>query len=105
MFTMLPKGRGVVSAEGFCVQRFGSPMTQFVVHYSEGDHILEYPLENLVPGVIDMVFVDRIGPWCSPYQTETIDDERKLLIAVRIRDAMGFLGDVIEVIEEKGLKN
>ncbi len=101
MFTKLAKGRGVMSSDGFCVERQGSPLTQFVVCYSEGDHVLKYSLENLVSDVTDRLYVDSIGPWCQPYQDEVIDDERKLLIAHRIRDAMEFLGDMLEVITHR----
>jgi len=88
-----------MSSEGFCVERLGSPLTQFVVRYSEGNHVLEYPLENLVSGVIDKVFTDRIGPWRKPHQDETIDDVHKRLIAYRVCEALGFLGDKIQVVD------
>jgi hypothetical protein len=98
MFSKLPTGRGATSSEGFCVQRLGSPMTQFIIRYSEGDHVLEYPLENLVPNATDMIVVKRIGPWRQPHQEQTIDDSQKVLIATRICDALAFLGDVVQVV-------
>ena len=99
MFTRLSRGRAVRSSEGFSVERVGSPLTQFVIRYSEGDHVLEYPLENLMPDVIDKIYVDRIGPWNRPHQDEVISVGDKRLISNRIREAMDFLGDTVQVVD------
>lgn len=97
MFTKLLKGRGVVSDEGYCVERIGSPLTQFFVRYLESDHVLEYPLENVTSDSVNRISVAKIGPWFPPYQSEALDVYRKIQIASRIREAMQFLGDAIEI--------
>ena len=99
MFTRLPSGRAVKSSDGFSVERLGSPLTQFIIRYSEGEHILEYPLENLMPGASDRIYIGRIGPWKEPYQDEVLNEKHKRLISDRIREAMDFLGDAIQVVD------
>ena len=97
---MLPKEGNrypVVSDDGFRVDRKGSPITQIVITYSEGDHLLEYPLENLIPGSIDVIVASNIHGWCPPYDAEAISDSKKRLIADRIVEAMSLVGDRAQV--------
>ena len=98
MFTRLPGRRAVVSDEGFSVERTGSPLTQFIVRYAEGDHVLEYPLEDVASGHAVSVVVGSVGPWLPPYQSERVSPERQKMIANRIRDGMMFMGDQVEVV-------
>lgn len=97
MFTKLNGVWGVSSIEGFTVVRRGSPLTQFVIEYSEAGRSLHYALENLGPGSIQTIDAAAIGPWLSPYADEPIGPVQQQQIAERIVQAMFFLGDKFAV--------
>ena len=92
MFTKLPDKWGASSADGFTVTRSGSPLTQFVIEYSEGERALRYSLENLVQGSVQSIVASSIGPWLQPHETEAIGTHEQREIANRIVKAMVFLG-------------
>jgi hypothetical protein len=96
------KRYAVVSDEGFRVDRTGSPMTQFVLRYTEADYILEYPLENLMPGSVTPIVVDEIGRWQPPFENELITGPRREQIAERLAAALVFLGDTSKVVRSNG---
>ena len=99
MFQRDGKRYCAVSDEGFRVERSGSPMTQFVLHYVEGPRSLKYPLENLVPGSVTPITIGQIDKWNPPFTDEVISDQRKEQIAERIVSALIFLGDKSEVVQ------
>ena len=98
MFHKEGKRYPAVSDEGFRVDRKGSPITQIVLVYIEGDHFLEYPLENLMPGSIDPIIVSEIGKWNPPFNDEPIPDDKRKQIAERIVAAVTFVGDKAKVV-------
>lgn len=98
MFTKLGDAWGVSSIEGFTVVRRGSPLTQFVIEYSEAGRSLHYALENLAPGSIQPIAVAAIGPWLPPHVNEAISPAQQQQIADRIVQAMFFLGDSFAVV-------
>jgi hypothetical protein len=98
MFTKLSGAWGVSSIEGFTVVRRGSPLTQFVIEYSEAGRSLRYALENLGPGSIQPIAVAAIGPWLPPHAHEVISPAQQHQIADRIVQAMFFLGDKFAVV-------
>ena len=87
------KRYAVISDEGFRVDRSGSPLTQFILQYSEADHVMEYPLENLAPGACTQIVVDEIKGWLPPYSAELIPEAKRREIAERLVAALTFLGD------------
>ena len=93
MFTKLPDKWGASSSEGFTVTRSGSPLTQFVIEYSEGERALRYSLESLVQGSVQPIIASNIGPWLQPHETEALGSIQQREIANRIVKAMLFLGD------------
>ena len=97
MFTKLNGAWGASSNEGFTVVRRGSPMTQFVIEYSEAGRSLHYALENLVQGSVQPVIAAAIGPWLPPHANEAISPAQQEQIASRVVQAMLFLGDKFAV--------
>jgi hypothetical protein len=93
MFTKLPDMWGASSSEGFTVTRSGSPLTQFVIEYSEGKRSVRYSLESLVHGSVQPIVASNIGPWLQPHQAEALGAIEQHEIANRIVNAMLFLGD------------
>jgi hypothetical protein len=92
------KRYAVISEEGFRVDRTGSPMTQFVLRYIEGDHVVEYPLENLMPGSVTPIVVKEIARWQPPFQDELLTAAKREQIAQRLAAALVFLGDRSKVV-------
>ena len=68
-------------------------MSQFEMEYSADSRSLRYPLENLVPGSMQLIFSEQIGPWLPPHAHEPIDSAEQKRIATRIVQIMHFLGD------------
>lgn len=97
MFQRDGKRYCAISEDGFQIERSGSPLTQFVLHYIEGTHSLDYPLENLMPGSITKIDVESLGKWNQPFSSEIISDQKREQIAGRIVAALRFLGDKAEV--------
>jgi hypothetical protein len=97
MFTKLPDKWGASSSEGFTVTRSGSPVTQFVIEYSEGERALRYCLESLVQGSVQPITASNIGPWLRPHEAEVIGSIEQREIANRIVKAMVFLGEKFAV--------
>jgi hypothetical protein len=89
----------VESELGFIVDRTGSPIKQFVVHYREGGKVIDYPIENLAPGSITRISIAAIKNWNNPHDQEKLSYEKKKEIAERIVAAMVFLGDQSCVIK------
>ena len=101
MITKLTGQRGVSSIDGFTVVRTGSPMTQFVLTYTESDgHSIDYPLENLIPGSIDVISVSGIHCWSPPFEAEPVPHKKRIQIAKRIVDGMNTLGEKLELSEQ-----
>jgi hypothetical protein len=94
------KRYAVTSDEGFRVDRSGSPMTQFVLRYTEGDHVLEYPLENLVAGSVTPIVVADIKGWMPPHAHEVITESKREQIGARLVAALTFLGDSAKIVRE-----
>jgi hypothetical protein len=99
MFRKLGTRYAVESDDGFVVSRSGSPLTQFVITYQEGSRLLDYPLENLMPGSVTPILVSSIRNWNSPESLGPLSLDKRREIAQRISDAMRFLGDKSCVIE------
>lgn len=93
MFVKLSGAWGASSSEGFTVIRGGSPMTGFYIEYSQGERGLRLTLENLMPGSVQPIFADHIGPWLPPHAQEELSQGGQRKIAQRIVEAMQFLGD------------
>jgi hypothetical protein len=96
-FTKLKHGRAAVSTEGFTIRRLGNPLSQFYIEYTEGDRQLRYYLENLVPGSVDKIRPQDIGPWLPPHDGESLSAPEQLRIAERIVAGMLFLGDRLDL--------
>lgn len=93
MFQRDGKRYCAINKEGFRVERSGSPLTQFILHYIEADHVLDYPLENLTSGSVTLINIDSITKWNNPYQNDAISSNKSKQIAERIVSALQFLGD------------
>jgi hypothetical protein len=99
MYKFKWQGRSAVeSNEGFVVERTGSPLTQFMIRYIENGREINYYLENLMPGAIDLITVAEIRSWQPPHETEELSIEKRMLIAERIKAAMAFWGDKSQVV-------
>ena len=93
----IPDRRAVKSDEGFTVERLGSPMTQFLIRYSEDNHWIEYPLENLTPDSQITIFASQITSWLPPFSEKILSAEKRVQIAERMADGMTFMGDAVTV--------
>lgn len=89
---------GVVSDEGFTIKRSPTPPWNAYLEYSEGERTLHYHLEYLMPGSVDKIIVENIGPWLSPHDAEEISQSQQELIATRIVEAMIYWGDKAEKV-------
>ncbi|WP_266183360.1 hypothetical protein [Dyella humicola] len=98
MFAKLTGVWGASSSDGFTVIRCGSPVTEFCIEYSRGGRTLRHALENLAPGSVQPVFVDRIGPWLPPHADVELDHSERRKIAEHMVAAMQFLGDKFVVV-------
>ncbi len=90
---------GVISDEGYRIDRTGSPITQFVMRYHEDGKMALYYMENLMPWATDRISVSGVNGWEPPHAQEQMSLEKKRQIALRIKEAMFFLGDRAIVVD------
>jgi hypothetical protein len=96
------RGRtAAISDKGFRVEKLESAPTDLAITYREGDHVIDYRLENIYPGSC-VIYIERMPGWEPPFADETITEHRKAVIAERIAAAMDFMGQPCEVVYPPG---
>lgn len=74
--------QGVRSDEGWVLQR----AHRFGYHYVEEDHLLDIVVDS------GEVFLRKELAWNAPFNDESISEEKREQIKLRVIDAMRFMG-------------